>query len=554
METDYFTTSGLSVTAGTDWPRGLGLSGRTHAETFFSERHHRAVTATPGRDSAQPFPILLVADDVDCAALVLASLEQLRDGTQLDCRWVTCIKDALDHILQVPIGVILCVLPADAQGFDCIDSLRQAGGDIPVVVITDSESTELCQRLHERGIEDYLVRCNIAPTSLQRIIGHAVERRKSGAKIEASLRRERLRGEILARIAGNAPLKDVLADLGEAVRREVNCAECGFAIELDDDSSNTVLWPEGNAAATQLANNALAYARLHPGRNDGLGNCEACVQAIRCGGRLLGELVLVPGSATAAQDAVRAYAMLGAELAAVAIDRHQTAECLRQSQEELRQLSARLLSIQETERQRIAGDLHDVIGQSLSVVKVTIEQAEQQYLNNGAPEVAAILGRLVPWVKTALSEVRRISMDLRPATIDDLGILPTLSWFFREFGASCANIAVEPRIAITEAEVPDALKIVIFRILQEAFSNIVKHAQATRIQVVLQGVGANMQLAVIDNGVGFNTTDQGRLNDGRSGLGLCSMRERARVSGGSYTLESTLGIGTTILVTWPLSG
>ena len=553
METGNVAANGSSVAAGTDWLSELSLLSHIQAETISAERHLLPVTSTQGRDSAQPFPILLVADDVDCAALVLANLKQLRDYTQLDCRWVTCVKDALDHIRQAPIGVILCILPADAQGFDCIDSLRQACGDIPFVIIADDESTELCTRLHEHGIEDYLVRDNICPASLQRIVGHAAERCKSRVQLEALLRRERIRSEILARIAENAPLKDVLAELGEAVRREVGCAECGFAIELDENSNNMLLWPEGNASAAQQANNALTYAYLHPSRNDGLSDCEACVQAIRCGGRLLGELVLVPGAAAAAQDVVRSYAMLGAELAAVAIDRLQTVECLRQSREELRQLSAQLLSIQEAERQRIAGDLHDVIGQSLSVVKVSIEQAEQQFLKNGAPEVAAILGRLVPWVKTALSEVRRISMDLRPATIDDLGILPTLSWFFREFGASCSNIAVEPRIAITEAEVPDALKIVIFRILQEAFSNIVKHAQATRVQVVLQCVGANMQLAVIDNGVGFDMADLSRLKDGRSGLGLCSMRERARVSGGYYILETTLGVGTTILATWPLS-
>jgi signal transduction histidine kinase len=294
----------------------------------------------------------------------------------------------------------------------------------------------------------------------------------------------------------------VLADLGHALRREVACEDCGFAIELDVASGEALLWPDGGDSAAQLANSALAYARLHPGPNEQRPECQACVSSIRIGGRLLGELAMVPGPAAAKREMLQAYAALGAELAALAIDRLQAAETLRHSQNELRQLSAQLMNIQEAERQRIAGDIHDVIGQSLSVVKVSIEEAERGFIENGSPEVAAVLGRLVPWVKTALGEVRRISMDLRPATIDDLGILPTLSWFFREFGDSCRNIAVVPRIAVAEADIPEALKIVIFRILQEAFSNVVKHAQATRIQVVLQKVGGHIQLAVIDNGCG----------------------------------------------------
>jgi signal transduction histidine kinase len=386
---------------------------------------------------------------------------------------------------------------------------------------------------------------------MRRIIEHVVERRRFSEQLEMSLRRERLRGQILARIIANGSILDVLAELGEALRREVSCSDCGFAIELEHGSGDVLLWPEGGKSA-QLARNALTYAQLHLDRRTWRTDREACIHSIRSGGRVLGKLAIVPGPNATAQYMLALYASLGAELVALAIDRFQTAGRLSQSQDELRQLSAQLMNIQESERQRIAGDLHDVIGQSLSVVKVAIEEAEQQFINRGAPEAAEVLGQLVPWVKQALGEVRRISMDLRPATIDDLGILPTLTWFFREFGASCRSIVVEPRIAVSEAEIPHALKIVIFRIVQEAFSNIVKHARATRIQVVLQSVGAGVELAVIDNGTGFNATNGGRLMGRSSGLGLSSMRERARVSGGSFTLDSNVGIGTSILVSWNL--
>jgi signal transduction histidine kinase len=551
MKFETFDTIGSAAAAHNVWFDGHDLdvdAAQRGCSCLSQENCPRGHPATGHQ--TQRGTVLLVGGNEDCACLVGRCLEDLGDRA---FRWLPQLEEAICLLREVPIELILCDLPPNGQGLAYVERLRQAGGDVPIVVLSAGIRQDFLQRLQEHGVIDHLGKAQISAAALQRILGHATEQFRLKEQIEASRRRERLRGQILARIAENAPLRDVLADLGQALRQEVACQDCGFAIELDIASGEALLWPDGGDSAAQLANSALAYARLHPGPNEQRPECQACVSSIRIGGRLLGELAMVPGPAAAKREMLQAYAALGAELAALAIDRLQAAESLRQSQEELRQLSAQLMSIQEAERQRIAGDLHDVIGQSLSVVKVSIEEAEQQFLDNGAPEVAAVLSRLVPWVKTALGEVRRISMDLRPATIDDLGILPTLSWFFREFGASCRNIAVVPRIAIAEAEIPEALKIVIFRVLQEAFSNVVKHAQATRIQVVLQKVGGHIQLAVIDNGRGFELAEPGCAGTRKSGLGLSSMRERARVSGGSYTLESTPGVGTSILISWPLT-
>ena len=98
-------------------------------------------------------------------------------------------------------------------------------------------------------------------------------------------------------------------------------------------------------------------------------------------------------------------------------------------------------------------------------------------------------------------------MNLRPATLDDLGILATLSWYFREFEAACPGVKLERDISVQEADVPDGLKISIFRIVQEATSNALKHAGATRIKVcLLRGEGGSLQLSIEDNGRGFDQT------------------------------------------------
>lgn len=222
------------------------------------------------------------------------------------------------------------------------------------------------------------------------------------------------------------------------------------------------------------------------------------------------------------------------------------------SQSELQRVSARLLEIQESERRRIAADLHDVLGQSLTMIKISLEESLLS-LARDAPEAAAeSLRRLIPRVKDALGEVRRVAMDLRPSILDDLGILATLSWFFRELGTACQHVEIEKDFNVEEKKVPDPLKITIFRIVQEATSNIVKHANARRIRVSLRESGGALHFLIEDDGVGFDAEEKDNYCPLDNGRGLLSMKERAKLSGGRYELASTAGLGTRISVVWPL--
>ena len=225
-----------------------------------------------------------------------------------------------------------------------------------------------------------------------------------------------------------------------------------------------------------------------------------------------------------------------------------TEEALKITQSQVWRLSAQHLTIQESERRRIAADLHDGLGQTLSLVKLSIEEAARSSRNGSSSMVAATLESLAPTVKLALVELRRISMNLRPSTLDDLGIVATLSWYFREFEAACPSVKVERDISVAEAEVPDLLKIAIFRIVQEATSNALKHARSERIKVGLHSREGALELFIEDNGQGFDTGSAG--TDFSHGLGLQSMRERAELSGGAYAIDSAPGKGTCIRVRW----
>ncbi len=231
-------------------------------------------------------------------------------------------------------------------------------------------------------------------------------------------------------------------------------------------------------------------------------------------------------------------------------ERVRAAHALQASYAERQQLSAQLVGIQENERRRIALDLHDGLGQSLSLIKHAVENASGLVQAGAADAAVEALNQLVPRVKEAISEVRRVCTDLRPSLLDDLGILLTLSWFFREFEASCPDISVEKVIGVIESDVPKALHITLYRILQEATHNSLKHAHASRISVALQRTGALLQLVIADNGDGY-VTDRVAQKDGEShGLGLLSMRERATLSGGDFRLHSSPGQGTRIEIDW----
>lgn len=225
-----------------------------------------------------------------------------------------------------------------------------------------------------------------------------------------------------------------------------------------------------------------------------------------------------------------------------------TGEC----KAELKRMSAQLLEIQESERRRIATDLHDGLGQSLTMIKHALDESALLLERNEVKEALGSLQHLKHRVKDALDELHSIALDLRPAMLDDLGVLATLSWFFREFQTDCHDIKVEKHFQVQESNIPVPLKIVIFRIIQEATNNIVKHAHASWFRVILKKTDNTLHLSVEDNGDGFDTFVDGNVRPFGKGLGLLTMAERAEHCGGRYMLESAVGQGTRIDVTWLL--
>jgi len=218
---------------------------------------------------------------------------------------------------------------------------------------------------------------------------------------------------------------------------------------------------------------------------------------------------------------------------------------LRESEKELRRLSWRLLSAQEEERKRIAAELHDSVGSSLGAIKFSLEST---FSDQGlAGETRQTLEATVQMVIHTIDEVRRIMSNLRPPLLDRVGLISSLEKFERQHASIYENIRIQKRIGVKEEDIPEQLKIVIFRVVQEAFHNMAKYSRATVVDLQLARRNSRLRLRIEDNGAGFEVRE-----NPDQGLGLTSMRERVVLSGGQFAIHSNIGAGTRIEAEWPV--
>ncbi|MEW6441824.1 MAG: MEDS domain-containing protein [bacterium] len=211
-----------------------------------------------------------------------------------------------------------------------------------------------------------------------------------------------------------------------------------------------------------------------------------------------------------------------------------------------RQRFASLLNAHEHERKRIGWEIHDCIGQALSAVKYRVEDVLHQ---RSKSRMAALIKDVIPMLQQSVEEARRIQADLRPPVLDDLGIRAALSGLLRQFESTYPGVQVEKEMDDEVEHVPESLKTVIFRISQEALNNVAKHSGADLVVFYLTRRGSEVGLSIQDNGDGFAFTAESDAS-GRTGMGLSSMRERAELSGGTFTIHSAKGSGTTIKASW----
>ena len=245
----------------------------------------------------------------------------------------------------------------------------------------------------------------------------------------------------------------------------------------------------------------------------------------------------------------QALADANRDLRSEIIRRGQAEGALRASRNELLALSEQLIGAQEGERKRIAVELHDSVGQSLSAVKYTLERGLEMLRRPETGDPVAVLQLAVRRIQETAESIRSISTHLRPRILDDLGAVSAAQWFCRQFAETYPALAVVADLRIGDRQVPARLATVVYRGLQEMLNNVSKHSKAGQVLVNLSLEDNELLLQVRDNGVGIEVaSDESR----RQGSGLRNLRERAQMTGGHFSVTRAPGSGTLAQLSWRL--
>lgn len=220
--------------------------------------------------------------------------------------------------------------------------------------------------------------------------------------------------------------------------------------------------------------------------------------------------------------------------------------------------STKLMDLQELERRRISRELHDGLGQLLTSIKLRVQQCLSELESSGKMQDLGDswdnMEQIPTMVTEAIQEVRSICSSLRPAMLDDLGVLAAITWQCRQCREVLPRLKTEVDFFLEESEIPEAFKTNLYRIAQEALNNALKYSNADVIRVSMRKEQGTIYLSIEDNGRGFTQDETGARfsNTGIAGFGLTSMRERAESLGGTLIIESNENIGTNVQVALPI--
>ena len=537
--------------------------------------------------SNRTLKILLVEDAEADAQLQTRELK--RSGLSFDTRRVQNESDFLVQLAEYGPDVIVSDYSIPGfGGMRALEIARERAPDLPFVFVSGAMGEDKAVELLRRGATDYVLKTNL--TRLAPALTRAIE--------EAEAKRARRKAELRILDLANlyAALSEANAALARAQARDQLFQDmCRIAVTRGgfhfawvglSDRDAGILRPTatyGNAdgfldglgvpidagtpggrqpaasAAREgracVCNNTLEDKRIGVW-HERMRKCSirsAASVPLLLEGKSIGSFSLYASEIDHFDDErMHLLNELAGDIA-FALDRfeqeirRQRAEAeILETRQQLQALSTRLLEVQEEERRVIARELHDEIGQSLTLVKIKLQMALHRGGNN-----KLLTEECVEIASHTLEQVRTMSLNLRPPALDDLGLAAALQWALdRQEGATGWEIefASDPLPERLAIETETAC----FRVAQEALTNAARHAQAKKVAVRLRIAGEHLELAVEDDGCGFDQEAVRNRPADRSSLGLISMKERAALAGGSLNIQSTSGMGTTVLAKFPL--
>ncbi|PRC93465.1 response regulator [Solimicrobium silvestre] len=437
--------------------------------------------------------------------------------------------------LHKPDCILLDYHLPDMNGIDFLSEM--AGADqisTPIMLLTGAESAAVVAAAIKRGARDYLGKdidgqyLKLLPTAIQRMLR---EQKLAEGKRQAEAKFRSLVEQI------------------EAIT---------YIVPLDGEGITSYISPQisklGYSPEQWLADPELHARQIHPDDREmamrSIENSRKGGHSLRQEYRLMmrnGETLWVRDEAKAVSDETGRYVFLQGIL--LDITQSKLAEhALRKSQEELRQLAGHLERIKEEERKRIAQEIHDELGGLLAGIKAYVSVYIEREARSGRPP-EPLLVDAVALADTGFQAVRRVITDLRPSVLDQLGVWAALEWYASQIEKrsklQCTCIIEDDAAAIE----PDSeTSTMLFRVVQEALTNVVRHAEATTVSIHVALDDAMLVISVQDNGNGIDSARQ--LT--RESWGITGMGERARYFGGEVTITGKIGEGTCVKLHLPL--
>ncbi len=479
--------------------------------------------------------ILLLEDVPSDAELVMYELRKAK--IDFASRRVDTREDFIQELERQPPDLILA--DYNLPSFDGLAALalaREICPEVPFIFVSGAMGEEVAVDTLKLGATDYVLKQRLSRLgqAVERAMRETEERRRC-RQAEEKMRESEERFRILFQTAGSVigvvtPEGRILEFNQEAERvtgwrRQEVLGQEAYGIFVPPSYEKVVRSVIQKVLAGQSIRGLEAPIKLREG------NERLFLWNVN---RLLGEESQVLGVIAVGQDITA---------------RKIAEEELRESEMKLRLLTSQILTAQESERKRISRELHDELGQCLTVLKMNLRAVGRQLPGTGA--VKEELGGMSLYLDEVIEKVRRLSRALCPAILEDLGLVPALKYLSSEF-SKYYDIRHDFALENLDHLFAKEAQTIIFRIFQEAMTNIAKHARATKVRLAIRESDGGVLFEVEDDGQGFEVVQVHGRRSMDQGLGLAALDERAKMLGGSLKIRSRKGKGTRITCAVPV--
>lgn len=505
--------------------------------------------------------ILIIEDNTVYQEMIKRMLNRLPSITVEGTR---TLEHGLAHLRTHPIDVILLDLDLpDSTGLDAIPRLVAEFPKKTLVVLTGLDDETLAVEALAAGAQDYLIKGRVGRRTLMRSVRYAIERKRS--QMELELARLELENRVKERTKELNTLNKRLTDeLAERDQLERIWRRSNFVVNISKEFMTMI----DRNYVYQFANRAYCHAQ-NLRQEDIVGKSvvevwgeEAFERVIR--NQLDNSFV---GDEMTTRDWLT-YPMLGKRfmhvttypyrnpegevIGVVVVSRDATesklaAEKLENYAERLHLLTRQLIHAQESERERISRELHDEAGQALTALKISLEVIRSE-LGDCADSLRQRVNESIELAGATMTQVRGMAHNLRPPSLDELGLHRTLQSY-------CNRTARQTGLQINYQgeqieDLSGEIQITLYRLIQEAMTNALKHAEASSINVELRKTANSIVVTVEDDGIGFETSADELMNGGK-GIGLLGMQERMMAINGALQIHSSKNAGTLVMAQFP---